>query len=54
MDPNADPFAAPTAEGKSRHKFGASDVMDLTRTQLLNAIRVRNAEGVQVFVQPYY
>lgn len=38
MDPNADPFAAPP-EGASAEpeKFGASDVMDLTQIQLLNA-----------------
>ena len=37
MDPTADPFAAP-AEGVSLPaKFGASDVLDLSRTQLLNA-----------------
>lgn len=39
MDPNADPFAAP-AEGDAEEepaKFGASDVMDLSRIQLLNA-----------------
>ena len=39
MDPNADPFAAP-AEGEDTAepaKFGASDVMDLTQIQLLNA-----------------
>ncbi|MEP2935393.1 MAG: (Fe-S)-binding protein [Gilvibacter sp.] len=39
MDPNADPFAAPdpdTSEDPPA-KFGASDVMDLTTTQLLNA-----------------
>jgi len=38
MDPNADPFAAP-AEGAATEpaKFGASDVMDLSQTQLLNA-----------------
>ncbi|MFP4846010.1 4Fe-4S dicluster domain-containing protein [Winogradskyella sp. PE311] len=39
MDPNADPFAAP-AEGEEDDvpaKFGASDVMDLSQTQLLNA-----------------
>ncbi|WP_370391044.1 4Fe-4S dicluster domain-containing protein [uncultured Winogradskyella sp.] len=39
MDPNADPFAAP-AEGEEDEepaKFGASDVMDLNRIQLLNA-----------------
>jgi heterodisulfide reductase subunit C len=39
MDPNADPFAAP-AEGEDDEepaKFGASDVMDLNRIQLLSA-----------------
>ncbi len=39
MDPNADPFAAP-AEGEEDEvpdKFGASDVFDLHRIQLLNA-----------------
>ncbi|MCG2430361.1 (Fe-S)-binding protein [Aequorivita xiaoshiensis] len=38
MDPNIDPFAAP-AEGATEapSKFGASDVMDLSRIQLLNA-----------------
>ena len=37
MDPTADPFAAP-AEGVSLPaKFGASDVLDLSRTQVLNA-----------------
>lgn len=38
MDPNADPFATPT-EGASEipAKFGVSDVMDLSRIQLLNA-----------------
>ncbi len=38
MDPNADPFAAP-AEGAAEApaKFGASDVLDLSRIQLLNA-----------------
>ncbi len=39
MDPNTDPFAAP-AEGDDTEepaKFGASDVMDLNRIQLLNA-----------------
>ncbi|SRX56161.1 (Fe-S)-binding protein [Aequorivita sp. CIP111184] len=38
MDPNVDPFAAP-AEGvaEAPAKFGASDVMDLNRIQLLNA-----------------
>jgi len=38
MDPNADPFAAPAeGEGEMPAKFGASDVMDLTRHQLLSA-----------------
>jgi len=40
MDPNVDPFAAPP-EGQDVEetpaKFGASDVMDLTQIQLLNA-----------------
>lgn len=38
MDPNVDPFAAP-AEGAAEapSKFGASDVLDLSRIQLLNA-----------------
>jgi len=38
MDPSADPFAAP-AEGDAAvpEKFGASDVMDLSWVQLLNA-----------------
>jgi heterodisulfide reductase subunit C len=39
MDPNVDPFAAPP-EGEAEEtpaKFGASDVMDLTQIQLLNA-----------------
>ncbi|MBK5212494.1 MAG: (Fe-S)-binding protein [Flavobacteriaceae bacterium] len=38
MDPNVDPFATP-AEGATEApaKFGASDVMDLSRIQLLNA-----------------
>ncbi|WP_313113508.1 (Fe-S)-binding protein [Aequorivita sediminis] len=38
MDPNIDPFAAP-AEGATEapSKFGASDVLDLNRIQLLNA-----------------
>ncbi|AFL82197.1 hypothetical protein Aeqsu_2746 [Aequorivita sublithincola DSM 14238] len=38
MDPNVDPFAA-SAEGaiEAPAKFGASDVMDLSRIQLLNA-----------------
>ena len=39
MDPNIDPFAAPAADGATEapSKFGASDVMDLSRIQLLNA-----------------
>lgn len=38
MDPNVDPFATPV-EGATEApaKFGASDVMDLSRIQLLNA-----------------
>ncbi|MDT8415837.1 MAG: (Fe-S)-binding protein [Flavobacteriaceae bacterium] len=39
MDPAADPFAAPPegAEHAVPEKFGASDVFDLTKIQLLNA-----------------
>jgi len=37
MDPNADPFAAPAEDAPPPEKFGASDVMDLTWVQLLNA-----------------
>lgn len=37
MDPSADPFAAPTENAPIPEKFGASDVMDLTWLQLLNA-----------------
>ncbi|MBF8149661.1 (Fe-S)-binding protein [Winogradskyella sp. F6397] len=39
MDPDADPYAAPpeSAEDEVPAKFGASDVMDLTQIQLLNA-----------------
>ena len=37
MDPSADPFAAPTDDAVVPDKFGASDVMDLSRIQLLNA-----------------
>lgn len=38
MDPDADPFAAPAEEeGEEPEKFGASDVFDLNRVQLLNA-----------------
>ena len=38
MDPDADPYAAP-AEGEEEvtERFGASDVIDLNRVQLLNA-----------------
>lgn len=37
MDPNADPFAAPTNPDAVPAKFGASDVHDLSWVQLLNA-----------------
>jgi len=39
LDPNADPFAAPAAseEDEVIEKFGASDIFDLNRVQLLNA-----------------
>lgn len=39
MDPNVDPYAMPDdgAEEEVPEKFGASDVMDLNRVQLLNA-----------------
>ena len=37
MDPNVDPFAAPAEGTEAPAKFGASDVMDLNRIQLLNA-----------------
>lgn len=38
MDSNADPFAAPAADvSEVPAKFGASDVIDLNRMQLLNA-----------------
>lgn len=37
MDPNADPFAAPTEPVGEPEKFGAQDVMDLSWVQLLNA-----------------
>lgn len=37
MDPNADPFAAPAEDAPAPDKFGASDVMDLTKVHLLNA-----------------
>jgi len=36
LDPNADPYAAPTTEAEP-DKFGASDVMDLNWVQLMNA-----------------
>ena len=37
MDPSADPFAAPTEDAAIPEKFGATDVMDLSWVQLLNA-----------------
>lgn len=37
MDPNADPFAAPSNPEAVLAKFGASDVQDLNWVQLLNA-----------------
>jgi heterodisulfide reductase subunit C len=37
MDPSADPFAAPAPDAPPPAKFGASDVMDLSQIQLLNA-----------------
>jgi ferredoxin len=37
MDPSADPFVAPPEDAPVPDKFGASDVMDLSRIQLLNA-----------------
>ena len=37
MDPSADPFAAPAPDAPPPAKFGASDVMDLSQLQLLNA-----------------
>ncbi len=39
LDPNADPFAAPSESETDEvpEKFGAEDVMDLNRVQLLNA-----------------
>ena len=37
MDPSVDPFAAPAEDVQAPAKFGASDVMDLNRVQLLNA-----------------
>lgn len=37
MDPNVDPFAATADDGSVPDKFGASDVQDLNKIQLLNA-----------------
>ena len=37
MDPDADPYAVPETSTDEIEKFGASDVMDLNRVQLLNA-----------------
>lgn len=37
MDPNVDPFAAPPEGEEAPAKFGASDVTDLSRVQILNA-----------------
>ncbi len=37
MDPSVDPFAAPVEDAPVPEKFGASDVMDLSWVQLLNA-----------------
>ena len=37
MDPNIDPFAATTDDTSVPDKFGASDVQDLNKVQLLNA-----------------
>ncbi|TXD46563.1 (Fe-S)-binding protein [Polaribacter sp. IC073] len=39
MDPDADPYAAPAegTEAEAPEKFGASDVLDLNKVQLLNA-----------------
>ena len=37
MDPDADPYAVPEATSDEPEKFGAADVMDLNRVQLLNA-----------------
>jgi len=39
MDPNADPFAAPdpNAAAEEPSRFGAKDVLDLNRVQLMNA-----------------
>ncbi len=37
MDPSADPYAVPADEPDATEKFGARDVADLTKVQLLNA-----------------
>lgn len=37
LNPNADPYATPAETDGEPEKFGASDVMDLTQIQLLNA-----------------
>jgi Fe-S oxidoreductase len=37
MDPTADPYAAPADGAPLKVRFGAKDVMDLTRKQLLDA-----------------
>lgn len=37
LDPSADPYTASAEDTTAPEKFGASDVMDLTRVQLLNA-----------------
>lgn len=37
LDPSADPYAAPPEGAETPAKFGASDVLDLSRIQLLNA-----------------
>lgn len=37
LDPSADPYAASAEDTTAPEKFGASDVMDLTQMQLLNA-----------------
>ncbi len=37
MDPDADPYAAPSEDAPEPEKFGASDVTDLNWVQLLNA-----------------
>lgn len=37
MDPNADPYAAPAEPQGEPETFGAKDIFDLNRVQLLNA-----------------